>query len=140
MRMRFAATPDSGWISCCSAPISCRACRPRKWTWSIAAGRSPAITHPYGSTSQAHSAPRAAARRRGPGWQHRGEYPVTAHEVVIEPRKRMQSGDPQDRVAEPGMERGDARAEVVRFRDPRGDLHTAQQRERVAFEPRAGDR
>ena len=55
----------------------------------------------------------AGMLQRNPARQHRSEHAVAQDHVVVDGGQRMEASDPQDRVPQPGVDRGDHRAEVV---------------------------
>ena len=57
-----------------------------------------------------------------------------------ERRQRVQPRDPKDGIAEPRVNACDGRASVVYKRQRGRYFDLAEQRERVPFEPRSGDR
>jgi len=59
---------------------------------------------------------------------------------MVEGGERVESRQPEDRVTEPSMDRGDLRAEIVRKPDEGQDFHAPEERKRVALEPRASNR
>src|SRR5437870_7998541 len=80
------------------------------------------------------------SRAANPARQHRQQHPVLEDEMVIERRERMESRHPENRVAEPRMDRCDRCARIMREAGQRGDRHPGEERQGMAFEPCAGNR
>jgi hypothetical protein len=84
--------------------------------------------------------PARPARATLPAGQHRNQDIVAQDEVMKQRGRAMQSRQPDDDVAEDGVNVGDGLAERMRGRQHRGDGAETVYRERMGFEPSPGDR
>lgn len=58
---------------------------------------------------------------------------------MVETGERVESREPQDHIAKPGVDVRDGFAQIMRNADERGDLDAREQRQGMPFEPCAGD-
>ena len=58
---------------------------------------------------------------------------------MVETGERVESREPQDHIAKPGVDVHDGFAQIMRNADERGDLDAREQRQGMPFEPCAGD-
>ena len=71
---------------------------------------------------------------------HRAQDAVAQHEMMKQGCAGMQAGDPEDRIGEPGMKAENGMSERCRSGEGRGNATEQIERQRMAFEPTAGDR
>jgi len=74
-----------------------------------------------------------------PARKHGGEYAILERHVMVERGERMESREPENRIAEPGVDRRDRRARIVRSSEQGSNLHAREERQWMSFEPRTGD-
>src|SRR5450830_1725914 len=69
--------------------------------------------------------------------QHGDEHAVLEYKVVVDRSERVESGEPEEGIAEPVMDACNRRAGGVRNSNKRLNLHAGQERQGMPLKPRA---
>src|SRR5438552_9917680 len=74
--------------------------------------------------------------QRKPSRKHRCKHAIAENKLMIERCSCMEPGNPEDRIAEPGVDICDRRAQVMCEWQARRNLDSRKQRDGMPFEPR----
>src|ERR1041384_4482374 len=82
---------------------------------------------------------RPGLSERKPARKHRGEDAILEDNMMVKRGERVDSGEPENCIAQPGMYSCDLRANVMRRTEKGRYFQPADQCQRVGLEPRARD-